>query len=148
MIEKILHMPLQPYREAAYALRVIQTRGRHTGQLRRTPIAVVQLSGAHYLVAPNRQRQWVKNLLASGECYVHGEEKAPSRTFLVEGEEAARVIRTYLSVLDLPFATEAFPFGAGDSLETIVPHTVHTAVFRLEPAEGEGEAAFDPAVEV
>ncbi|MFF5205248.1 hypothetical protein [Streptosporangium sp. NPDC000396] len=136
MIEKIMHMPLQPYSEEAYALRVIQTRGRHTGQLRQTPIAIVQLAGKKYLAAPNRQRQWVQNLFVSGECHIHGEESGPSRAILVEGEEAARVIKAYLSVLDLPFAIEAFPFGADDSLETIIPHTTHTAVFRLEPPEG------------
>ncbi|MFI0424413.1 hypothetical protein [Spongiactinospora sp. 9N601] len=132
MVSKILSMPPQPYHEGAYALRVIQVRGRHTGKARSVPIAVVQLAGIHYLAAPNRRRHWVMNLLASGECLIRGEGEGPSQAVLVEGEEAARVIKAYLAVLDIPFAAAAFPFSTNDSLETIIAHTGSTAVFRLQ----------------
>jgi deazaflavin-dependent oxidoreductase (nitroreductase family) len=130
MIARIGGMPLQPYREGGYALRVLEVTGRRTGQPHQVPMAVTQVGGQRYLTAPNRDRQWVKNILAAGECRLVGD--GPARAVLVEGDEAAGVIKTYLTVLDMPFATAAFPVDPGESVERIAEHTGHTAVFRLE----------------
>lgn len=130
MIARISGKPRQPHREGRYALRVLEVRGRRTGQARQVPIAVTQVSGQRYLTAPNRERQWVRNILASGECRIV--DGGPARAVLVEGEEAAGVIKIYLTVLDLPFATVAFPVGPGEPIERIAGHTRQTAVFRLE----------------
>ena len=130
MIARISGQPLQPYREGGYALRILEVRGRRTGQVHQVPIAVTQVSGQHYLSAPNRERQWVKNILASGECRIAG--VGPARAVLVEGEEAAGVIKIYLNVLDMPFATAAFPVDPGESITRIAGYTHQTAVFRLE----------------
>jgi hypothetical protein len=130
MIARISGKPLQPHREGGYALRILEVRGRRTGQVHQVPIAVTQVSGQRYLTAPNRERQWVRNILDSGECRIVGD--GPARAVLVEGEEAARVIKTYLSVLDIPFATAAFPVDPGEPIERIAGHTGQTAVFRLE----------------
>jgi deazaflavin-dependent oxidoreductase (nitroreductase family) len=46
--------------------RVLEVRGRTTGEPRRNPINPLSLDGARYLVAPRGQTQWVRNLRARG----------------------------------------------------------------------------------
>ncbi|HTX33098.1 MAG TPA: nitroreductase family deazaflavin-dependent oxidoreductase [Solirubrobacteraceae bacterium] len=47
--------------------RVLEVRGRKTGEPRRTPVNLLVYEGARYLVAPRGHTQWVRNLRASGE---------------------------------------------------------------------------------
>lgn len=47
--------------------RVLEVRGRKTGQPRRTPVNLLRLAGERYLVAPRGHTQWVRNLRARGE---------------------------------------------------------------------------------
>ena len=47
--------------------RVLEVRGRKTGEPRRTPVNLLTLEGARYLVAPRGHTQWVRNLRAQGE---------------------------------------------------------------------------------
>jgi deazaflavin-dependent oxidoreductase (nitroreductase family) len=47
--------------------RVLEVRGRSSGQPRRTPVNLLSLDGERYLVAPRGETQWVRNLRASGE---------------------------------------------------------------------------------
>jgi deazaflavin-dependent oxidoreductase (nitroreductase family) len=46
--------------------RVLEVRGRKSGQPRRTPVNLLVLDGERYLVAPRGHTQWVRNLRASG----------------------------------------------------------------------------------
>jgi deazaflavin-dependent oxidoreductase (nitroreductase family) len=47
--------------------RVLEVRGRKTGEPRRTPVNLLTVEGTRYLVAPRGQTQWVRNLRARGE---------------------------------------------------------------------------------
>src|SRR5918994_3274701 len=47
--------------------RVLEVRGRSSGEWRRTPVNPLSFEGSRYLVAPRGNTQWVKNLRASGE---------------------------------------------------------------------------------
>jgi deazaflavin-dependent oxidoreductase (nitroreductase family) len=47
--------------------RVLEVRGRKTGEPRRTPVNLLTVEGARYVVAPRGQTQWVRNLRARGE---------------------------------------------------------------------------------
>ena len=47
--------------------RVLEVRGRTTGEWRRTPVNPLDFEGARYLVAPRGTTQWVKNLRANPE---------------------------------------------------------------------------------
>ncbi len=68
MIENILQIPVQPYEDGKSVYRVVEVQGRQSGQVRQTPLAVVQYIGKRYLIAPSRGRDWVHNLIVSGEC--------------------------------------------------------------------------------
>src|SRR5689334_11423080 len=45
-----------------YGSRVLEVRGRRSGEWRSTPVNLLRYEGEEYLVAPRGQTQWVKNL--------------------------------------------------------------------------------------
>jgi deazaflavin-dependent oxidoreductase (nitroreductase family) len=53
---------------SVWGSRVLEVRGRKSGQPRRTPVNVLSFEGSSYLVAPRGDTQWARNLRASGEC--------------------------------------------------------------------------------
>ena len=51
--------------------RVLVVRGRTTGELRSTPVNLMELDGERYLVAPRGNTQWVRNVRAAGGGELH-----------------------------------------------------------------------------
>jgi deazaflavin-dependent oxidoreductase (nitroreductase family) len=52
---------------SVWGSRVLEVRGRKSGEPRRTPVNVLTFEGERYLVAPRGDTQWARNLRASGE---------------------------------------------------------------------------------
>jgi deazaflavin-dependent oxidoreductase (nitroreductase family) len=77
--------------------RVLEVRGRKSGEPRRTPVNVLSLDGARYLVAPRGHTQWVRNLRARGEGRLllgrRAEEFSASE---IPDDEKLGVLREYL----------------------------------------------------
>ena len=48
--------------------RVLEVRGRKTGEWRPTPVNLLRFEGGRYLVAPRGQTQWVKNVRVNPEA--------------------------------------------------------------------------------
>jgi len=46
--------------------RVLEVKGRVSGEWRRTPVNLLEFEGGRYLVAPRGHTQWVRNMRASG----------------------------------------------------------------------------------
>ena len=134
MMNKIRADGPAPYQEGRYVLRVVSVPGRKSGEPRPLPIAIPMVTGALYLCAPNRRRDWVRNLLAAGECEIEGDAAPRHRAVLVEDDTAAVAVRTYLSSLGRPSAEWPFPSDAPAS--EIAKHVGEIAVFRLEPIAG------------
>lgn len=132
MMDKIRADGPAPYQEGAYVLRVVTVPGRKTGEPRSLPIAIPMVAGERYLCAPNRRRDWVRNLLAAGECEVEGDPVPRQHAALVEDDKAAVAVHTYLSRLGRPSPEWPFPTGAPAS--EIAEHLTQVAVFRLTPA--------------
>jgi hypothetical protein len=120
-----------PYREAGYVLRVLTVTGRVTGQDRSWPIAVVQLREQRYLCAPNRRRDWVRNLLKAGWCTLEADDPARQTATLTEEDEAAEAVAAYLGALGR--TSQEWPFPGGAPATTIRQHLAQIAVFRLAP---------------
>jgi deazaflavin-dependent oxidoreductase (nitroreductase family) len=77
--------------------RVLEVKGRSSGQLRRTPVNLLELDGEHYLVAPRGETQWARNLRASGEGRLLVGRRSESFTATELGdEEKPPVLRAYL----------------------------------------------------
>jgi deazaflavin-dependent oxidoreductase (nitroreductase family) len=77
--------------------RVLEVRGRTSGEPRRTPVNLLSFEGQRYLVAPRGNTQWVRNLRASGEgrLLVGPRSEHFTATELSEDEKAP-VLRAYL----------------------------------------------------
>jgi deazaflavin-dependent oxidoreductase (nitroreductase family) len=77
--------------------RVLRVRGRTSGAWRETPVNLLALDDAHYLVAPRGETQWVRNLRVSGT----GELRVGRRVQVFTAEEVADddkapILRAYL----------------------------------------------------
>ena len=77
--------------------RVLEVRGRKSGEWRRTPVNPLEFEGARYLVAPRGNTQWVKNLRANptGRLRVGRRTESFTAVELPDAEKVA-VLRAYL----------------------------------------------------
>jgi deazaflavin-dependent oxidoreductase (nitroreductase family) len=77
--------------------RVLEVRGRKTGEPRRTPVNLLTLDGHRYLVAPRGHTQWVRNLRARGEGRLFvGRRAEPFTAVEVPDDEKLPILRAYL----------------------------------------------------
>ena len=117
---------------SVYGSRVLEVKGRTSGEWRSTPVNLLRHEGADYLVAPRGQTQWVKNLRASGYGRLRvGNRTQPFTAVEVTGDEKPPLLRAYLK--KWKFEVGAFFAGVGpdsseDELRRIAPD--HPA-FRL-----------------
>ena len=51
---------------SVWGSRLLEVRGRKTGEPRRTPVNLLGLEGTTYLVSPRGETQWVRNVRAAG----------------------------------------------------------------------------------
>jgi len=80
-----------------FGSRVLEVRGRSSGELRRTPVNLLELDGERYLVAPRGETQWARNLRVSGEGRLLAGKRSESFTAAeLTDEEKAPVLRAYL----------------------------------------------------
>ena len=83
---------------SVWGSRVLEVRGRTSGQWRRTPVNLLALDGERYLVAPRGQTQWVRNLRASGEGRLRvGSRTEPFTAVELDDEHKTPVLRAYLT---------------------------------------------------
>lgn len=77
--------------------RVLEVRGRKSGEWRRTPVNLLRFEGNRYLVSPRGNSQWVRNLRASGagRLLVGRRAQEFSATELGDEEKPA-LLRAYL----------------------------------------------------
>jgi deazaflavin-dependent oxidoreductase (nitroreductase family) len=52
---------------SVWGSRVLEVRGRKSGEPRRVPVNLLTVEGSRYLVAPRGHTQWVRNLRAAGQ---------------------------------------------------------------------------------
>jgi deazaflavin-dependent oxidoreductase (nitroreductase family) len=77
--------------------RVLRVRGRKSGEWRSTPVNLLSLDGARYLVAPRGTTQWVRNVRAAGNGELRvGRRTEEFRAVEVADEDKVPVLREYL----------------------------------------------------
>jgi deazaflavin-dependent oxidoreductase (nitroreductase family) len=80
-----------------FGSRVLEVRGRSSGQPRRTPVNLLSFEGRRYLVAPRGETQWVRNLRESGEGRLLVGRRSESFTATeLADERKSPVLRAYL----------------------------------------------------
>jgi deazaflavin-dependent oxidoreductase (nitroreductase family) len=79
--------------------RILAVRGRKSGAWRTTPVNLLHLDGARYLVAPRGETQWARNIRAAGggELRLGSKREAFRVTELGDAEKPA-VLRAYLKL--------------------------------------------------
>jgi deazaflavin-dependent oxidoreductase (nitroreductase family) len=114
--------------------RVLEVRGRKSGEWRRTPVNPLELEGERYIVAPRGETQWVRNLRASSEGRLRkGRWTEEFTATELPDEEKLPVLRAYLK--KWAWEVGAFFHGVGadasdEDLHRIAP--LHP-IFRISP---------------
>ena len=82
---------------SVWGSRVLQVRGRVSGEVRETPVNLLQLGGGAYLVAPRGETQWVRNLRVAGEGWLRlGRRREAFTAVELDDADKADVLRAYL----------------------------------------------------
>lgn len=82
---------------SVWGSRVLEVPGRTTGEPRRTPVNLLELDGARYLVAPRGHTQWVRNMRVSGGgTLLLGRRREPFRASELDDDAKPAVLRAYL----------------------------------------------------
>jgi deazaflavin-dependent oxidoreductase (nitroreductase family) len=121
--------------------RVLEVRGRTSGELRRTPVNLLAFEGERYLVAPRGNTQWARNLRAShsGRLLVgrRGEQFTAAE---LADEDKPPILRAYLK----RWKWEVGVFFEGTSAESSEEDLRQIAprhpIFRIAPAGSEQAA--------
>ena len=118
---------------SVWGSRIIEVRGRTTGEPRRTAVNLLRLDGREYLVAPRGVTQWVRNLRAAGGALavIIGRRREERTATELTGAEAVPVLRSYLRKWKAEvgvFFDGVGPDASDDQLLAIVPQH---PVFRL-----------------
>jgi len=124
--------------------RILEVRGRTSGESRRVPVNLLPFGGGRYLVAPRGETQWVRNLRASGEGeLLLGNRREHFRAVEVPATEREPILREYLR----RWKWEVGKFFAGvgpDSPAEEVAGIAHDhPVFRIEPWAGQRSSTHD-----
>jgi deazaflavin-dependent oxidoreductase (nitroreductase family) len=109
---------------------ILTVRGRKTGELRSTPVDVMDIAGDKWLVAPYCTSNWVRNVRASGEVSLtRSQHTARYRAEEVTGTGAVPVLRTYIRKVRVtrPYFDATADSSDGELLAEIPRHPV----FRL-----------------
>jgi deazaflavin-dependent oxidoreductase (nitroreductase family) len=97
---------------SVYGSRVLEVKGRKSGQWRQTPVNLLRVDGVEYLVSPRGQTQWVKNLRTSGVGRLRVGRRVEGFAALeLDDEEKVPLLRAYLKKWS--FEVGAFFAGVG-----------------------------------
>lgn len=123
---------------------LLTTRGRISGELRTTPVVLVERDGRRWLVAPYGVVPWVHNVRAAGEVTLRrrGRTLRCTAREVKTAEEAAPVLKQYLSLTGPP--RRYFHAGKHDPVELFVAeapaHPVFELAVRAEPTNTAGRS--------
>lgn len=83
---------------SVWGSRLLEVKGRKTGALRRTPVNLLVVGDATYLVAPRGEAQWVRNVRAAGGQLdlVLGRRRSHYVAKELSGKDKVPVLRAYL----------------------------------------------------
>ena len=79
--------------------RVLEVRGRRTGEPRRVPVNLLELDGHHYLVSAHGEGEWVRNVRAADGALdlLLGRRRQPMSAVELADADKVPVLRAYLA---------------------------------------------------
>jgi deazaflavin-dependent oxidoreductase (nitroreductase family) len=119
---------------SVWGSRVLRVRGRRSGQLRSTPVNLLNFDGHRYLVAPRGETQWVRNLRSAGTAeLVVGRRSEPFRAFEISDAEKPPILRAYLKRWKAEVGVFFDGVSASSSEEELARIAPRHPAFRIEP---------------
>jgi deazaflavin-dependent oxidoreductase (nitroreductase family) len=113
--------------------RVLEVRGRKSGEWRRTPVNLLHFEGARYLVSPRGNTQWARNLRASPEGrLLVGRRSEPFAAVEIADEEKEQLLRAYLKRWKWEVGAFFGGVGPDSSDEELARIAPDHPVFRVE----------------
>ncbi len=105
--------------------RVLQVRGRTSGQIRENPVNLLSLDGHRYLVAPRGVTQWVRNLRAAQEGTLRlGRHREAFHAIEILDADKLPILRAYL---------KRWKMEVGVFFEGVGPDADDTQLLRIAP---------------
>ena len=115
---------------------LLTVRGRKSGQLRTTPVAVVELKGQRYLIAAFGIVDWVRNLRAAGAATLTRNRRSEAIAVAeLPPAEAALILKACLGIAP-GFVRAYFDVTPASSLGDFEREAVRHPVFRVYVATG------------
>jgi deazaflavin-dependent oxidoreductase (nitroreductase family) len=117
---------------SVYGSRVLEVKGRTSGEWRQTPVNLLHLDGTDYLVAARGHTHWVRNLRASGEGRLRvGRRSESFRAFELADPDKPAVLRAYLKKWKVEVGAFFGGVGPDSSDEELLRVAPDHPVFRL-----------------
>jgi deazaflavin-dependent oxidoreductase (nitroreductase family) len=118
---------------SVWGSRVLEVRGRKTGEPRRTPVNLLALDGSRYLVAPRGHTQWVRNLRVAGEgALLLGRRRERFVGVELADAEKEPILRAYLKRWKWEVGQFFGGIGAESSSEELRRIAPDHPIFRVE----------------
>lgn len=113
--------------------RILEVKGRTSGEPRRTPVNVLAHGRERYLVAPRGQTQWVRNLRAAGEGdLLLGRGREHFRATEIPDAEKEPILRAYLGRWKWEVGQFFEGVGPGSPAADVARIASDHPVFRIE----------------
>jgi deazaflavin-dependent oxidoreductase (nitroreductase family) len=113
--------------------RVLEVRGRKSGEWRQTPVNPLEIDGATFLVAPRGTTQWVRNMRVSGEGRLRSRSSSKHFTAVeVPDAEKPQLLRAYLERWKWETGVFFGGIGADSSDEELLRIAPDHPIFRIE----------------
>ncbi len=110
---------------SVWGSRVLDVRGRTTGQWRSTPVNVLTIDDRRYLVAPRGQTQWVKNIRISGGGRLRVGRRIEEFAAVEIGDDAKpEILRAYL---------QRWKWEVGQFFDGVGPEASDTELLAVAP---------------
>ena len=117
---------------SVYGSRVLEVKGRKSGEWRHTPVNLLRHEGADYLVAPRGHTQWVKNLRASGQGKLRlGRRTQSFNAVELDDAEKPPLLRAYLKKWKFEVGVFFGGVGPDASDEELLRIAPEHPIFRL-----------------
>jgi deazaflavin-dependent oxidoreductase (nitroreductase family) len=119
---------------SVWGSRVLQVRGRTSGEMRENPVNLLTFEGGRYLVAPRGVTQWVRNIRVAGEGALKlGRRSERFRAVEIPDDEKPPILRAYLRRWKAEVGIFFDGVGPAASDEELRAIAVKHPVFRVEP---------------
>jgi deazaflavin-dependent oxidoreductase (nitroreductase family) len=117
---------------SVYGSRVLEVKGRKSGEWRQTPVNLLRYVDTDYLVSPRGHTQWVKNLRASNQGRLRvGRRTEPFTAVEVADEDKPPLLRAYLKKWKFEVGVFFAGVGPESSDEELRRIAADHPVFRL-----------------